>query len=71
MLIAMAYVMVQEGLYDKDFVERYTIGFEQYKNYLLGAEDRVLKTPAWAEEITGVPAATTAPYLFYRAVSVP
>ncbi len=60
MLIAMAYVMVQEGLYDKTFVDRYTLGFEQYKNYLLGAEDRVLKTPAWAEEITGVPAATIA-----------
>ena len=60
MLIAMAYVMVQEDLYDKAFMDRYTIGFEQYKNYLLGAEDKVLKTPAWAEEITGVPAATTA-----------
>ena len=60
MLVAMAYVMVQESLYDKPFVDRYTLGFEQYKNYLLGAEDRVLKTPAWAEEITGVPAATIA-----------
>jgi len=58
MLIAMAYVMVKEGLQDQGFLERYTTGFEKYKNYLLGVEDGVVKTPEWAEEITGVPAAT-------------
>jgi len=57
MLIAMAYVMILENLHDQAFLDRYTIGFEQYKNYLLGIEDQVAKTPAWAEEYTGVPAA--------------
>ena len=60
MLIAMAYVMVKENLQDRAFLDRYTIGFEKYKGYLLGVEDGVAKTPAWAEEITGVPAATIA-----------
>ena len=58
MLIAMAYVMVKEDLHDQAFLDRYTLGFGEYKNYLLGVEDKVVKTPGWAEEITGVPAAT-------------
>ena len=60
MLIAMAYVMVKENLHDQAFLDRYTLGFEKYKDYLLGVEDGVVKTPQWAEEITGVPAATIA-----------
>ena len=60
MLVAMAYVMVKENLYDRAFLDRYTLGFEKYQDYLLGVEDGVAKTPQWAEEITGVPAAVTA-----------
>jgi anaerobic dimethyl sulfoxide reductase subunit A len=56
MLIAMAHVMVKEKLHDREFLDRYTIGFDQYRAYLLGEEDGVPKTAAWAEAITGVPA---------------
>ncbi len=67
MMSAMAYVMVTEELYDAEFVEKYTIGFdrsqmpegyedeESYKDYLLGTVDGIPKTPEWAESITGVP----------------
>ena len=58
MLIAMAYVMIKENLQDQAFLDRYTVGFDQYKAYVLGTEDGVPKTPAWAEAITGVPALT-------------
>ncbi|MBM4462738.1 MAG: dimethyl sulfoxide reductase subunit A [Chloroflexi bacterium] len=57
MLIAMAYVIIKEGLQDQAFIDAYTVGFDQYKDYVLGREDGVAKTPAWAEAITGVPAA--------------
>lgn len=70
MMSAMAYVMIKESLFDADFVKRYCSGFdesqmppdakgaESYRDYILGARDRVPKSPEWAEAITGVPAAT-------------
>ena len=56
MLIAMAYVIITENLYDKTFVEKYTVGFDKYRDYVLGVEDEEPKTPKWAESITTVPA---------------
>lgn len=58
-MIAMAYVMIKENLQDQAFLDKYTIGFDKFRDYVLGDEDGVAKTPAWAEEISGVPAATT------------
>lgn len=56
MLIAMAYVIITENLQDQAFIDTYTIGFEQYKDYVLGKEDGIPKTANWAESATGVPA---------------
>jgi len=56
MLIAMAYVLFAENLYQAEFVEKYTFGIEKFKNYVLGKEDGVAKTPGWAADITGVSA---------------
>jgi anaerobic dimethyl sulfoxide reductase subunit A len=58
MLMAMAYVMIQENLQNQKFLDTYTAGFEKFKDYVLGLEDGVPKSPAWAEAITGVPAAS-------------
>jgi len=59
MLIAMAYVIINENLQNRAFLEKYTSGFDQFRDYVLGIEDSVAKTPVWAEGITGVPAAVT------------
>ena len=72
MMSAMAYVMIQEGLYEASFVASHCVGFdesqmppgaeqaESYKDYILGTQDGVPKTPEWAEKITAVPARTIA-----------
>jgi len=59
MLSAMAYVIITENLQDQNFIDKYTVGFDKYKTYIMGEEDGIPKTPQWAEEITTVPAETT------------
>ena len=54
LLIAMAYVIIAENLYDRRFLDLYTVGFEKFKGYVLGEEDGTPKTPQWAEDITRV-----------------
>lgn len=56
MLLAMAYIIIKENLHDRAFLEKFTIGFDHFKNYVFGVEDGVAKTPAWAEGISSVPA---------------
>ncbi|MFC1905091.1 molybdopterin-dependent oxidoreductase [Chloroflexota bacterium] len=60
MYMALAYVFFKKGSWDKEFVARYVEpkGFETWKNYVLGMEDGIEKTPEWAESHCGVPGAT-------------
>ncbi len=66
----MAYVIWSQQLYDRAFVTGHCQGFTResmpkdadprqcYFDYLAGTTDGTPKTPQWAEEITGVPAAS-------------
>ncbi len=56
LLLAMAYVIIAENLHDRKFLDTYTVGFEKFKDYIMGKEDGTAKTPAWGETKTGVPA---------------
>ena len=54
--MAIAHVWIEEDLYDKDYVENRTQGFDVWKDYLMGGDDGIPKTPEWAEQECGVPA---------------
>ncbi|MFD2174209.1 trimethylamine-N-oxide reductase TorA [Rhodobacter lacus] len=58
MMLGMAHTLYSEGLYDSDFIENYTSGFDKFLPYLTGDADGVAKTAEWAAEICGVPAET-------------
>ncbi|PVH30358.1 molybdopterin-dependent oxidoreductase [Pararhodobacter oceanensis] len=53
---AMAYHVLENGLEDRAYMERYTVGSDRWIAYLNGEDDGTPKTPAWAAEITGIPA---------------
>ncbi|MBW2283311.1 MAG: molybdopterin-dependent oxidoreductase [Deltaproteobacteria bacterium] len=57
-MVSMAHVMIRENLHDRAFLDKYTVGFDKFRDYAMGDEDGVVKTPAWASEISGVPAET-------------
>lgn len=48
-VMAMANVLLKENLYNHNFVEQYTVGFEKWEE---AVKD---KTPEWAENETGIP----------------
>ena len=37
--LAIAYIWITEGTYDKDYVATHTVGFDKFKDYVLGKED--------------------------------
>ena len=52
--LAIAYIWLTEGTYDKDYIATHTYGFDKFAAYVLGEEDGVPKTPRWASEKCGV-----------------
>lgn len=55
MIFAMCEYLYSSGKYNKKFIDKYTVGFENFKEYFTGKTDGVRKTPEWAESICGVP----------------
>jgi biotin/methionine sulfoxide reductase len=56
LLLALAYILIVEERHDKTFIERYTKGFETYRDYLFGHKDGIVKDAVWASTITGLAA---------------
>ena len=52
---AIAYVWLTEGTYDKEYVASRTVGFEEFRKNVLGENDGVKRTPAWAAEKCDIP----------------
>ena len=55
--MAIAYVWITEGTYDKEYVKDRTLGFAEFCDMILGKDkDGYAKTPEWAESESGIPA---------------
>ena len=58
LMLGLAHVLMDEGLADRAFLDRYTVGYDSFAAYLRGAADGIAKTPDWAAAICDIPAGT-------------
>ena len=56
-MLGLAHTLVLKGLYDQAFLDKYTVGFEQFLSYLMGQEDGQPKDADWASNISDIAAA--------------
>lgn len=59
-MLAIAHVLLVEGLVDRALVGRLAAGLPELERYVLGTSDGLPKTPAWGESISGVSGGTIA-----------
>ena len=59
LFLAMSHHLLTTNRWNRDFIEKYTVGFDRFRAYLEGrdADGTPAKTPEWASKITGIPAA--------------
>ena len=53
--LAIAYIWLTEGTYEKEYIDSHAYGFDAFADYVMGKEDGVPKTPEWASEKCAVP----------------
>lgn len=54
LFLAMAHHVLEKGLEDKDYLQKYTVGSDKWIAYVKGETDGTPKTPEWAAAITGI-----------------
>ena len=57
-MLALAHTWISENLHDRAFLDRYCVGFEDFRRYVTGEADGVTKNAAWAAPICDVPSHT-------------
>lgn len=53
-LLALCHELISHGRYDREFVERHTVGFDRVRDHVLGADDGIEKSVEWAGGLTGI-----------------
>jgi biotin/methionine sulfoxide reductase len=56
LMMGIVHTLVVEGLHDRAFLDRCTVGWPVFERYLLGESDGQPKDAAWASALTGLPA---------------
>lgn len=54
LFLSMAYHVLEKGLEDRAYMDKYTVGADKWVAYVKGETDDMPKTPAWASKITGI-----------------
>jgi trimethylamine-N-oxide reductase (cytochrome c) len=57
-MLGIANELYTKGLHDKAFLDKYTVGFDKFADYLTGKSDGIPKTPEWAAAISEIDADT-------------
>ncbi len=57
LMLALVHTVVEAGLQDQAFIDRYCEGWPVLRDYVFGRADGVVKDAAWAASICGLPAA--------------
>lgn len=53
-MMGIAKALIDANLHDKAFLDKYTVGFNQFESYICGEADGIVKSPEWAAEISGL-----------------
>lgn len=56
LMLGLAYVLESEQLVSREFLVSHCVGYDAFRNYLLGDSDGVAKDPAWAASICSIAA---------------
>ena len=55
LMLSLAYIMITNNSYNKVFIKKYTVGFDNFASYVLGKKNNAPCTPEWASNITNLP----------------
>ncbi|MDC1417903.1 molybdopterin-dependent oxidoreductase [Candidatus Thioglobus sp.] len=58
LMLALAHILIKNQSYDKDFIEKYTVGFDSFSDYVQGKKNNQECSPEWASKITNIPVKT-------------
>ncbi|MSO64746.1 MAG: molybdopterin guanine dinucleotide-containing S/N-oxide reductase [Alphaproteobacteria bacterium] len=56
LMMGLAHTLVSEGRYDQAFLDRYTVGWDRFRAYLMGDTDGQPKSAEWAARVTDLDA---------------
>jgi biotin/methionine sulfoxide reductase len=55
LMLALAHILIKNQSYDKDFIDKYTVGFDSFSDYVQGKKNNQECNPEWASKITNIP----------------
>jgi len=58
LMLALAHILIKNQSYDKDFILKYTVGFDSFSDYVQGKKNNQECSPEWASKITNIPVKT-------------